>query len=100
MEELDDSSRQFLRIFFDEVVPFGTSEQENWMDSLVYESHEKMVRVKAIDKNKFTFILSSDFKDKLIRDGHFKTCYRTEVTLDPSHIHFDPVTTVEPKKSL
>tara|TARA_R110001583_G_scaffold47710_2_gene149370 strand:- start:2322 stop:3275 length:954 start_codon:yes stop_codon:yes gene_type:complete len=99
-KELDDNSRRFLRIFFDEVVPFGTSEQEKWMDSLVYESHEKMVRIKAIDKNQFTFILSSDFKDKLIRDGHFKTCYRTEVTLEPSHIHALVVITIGPKKPL
>ncbi len=95
-KELDDNSRQFLRIFFDEVVPFGTSEQEKWMDSLVYVSHEKMVRIGAIEKNKFTFILSSDFKDMLIRNGHFKTCYRTEVTLEGSHIRRYIVT----KKSL
>jgi succinate dehydrogenase flavin-adding protein (antitoxin of CptAB toxin-antitoxin module) len=86
-KELDDNSKQFLRIFFDELVPFGILEQEIWMERRAYNSRHEMLRIEAIEQIDYTFILSSDFKEHLIRDGHFKNCYRTEVTLEPSCIH-------------
>lgn len=95
---LDEDCKQFLRIFFDGIPPFGVSEQEMWMDSLVYISHEKMVPLKAVKKTDYTFNLSSDFKSKLISDGHFNTCHRTEVTLDPSRIAAYIPTKFGPKK--
>jgi hypothetical protein len=85
-KDLDGNSREFLRVFFDEIIPFGIPEQEKMMDALVYHSMHRMVLIKAIEQIDYIFILSSEFKEQLIRDGHFKTCYRIEVTLDSANI--------------
>lgn len=94
---LDENSKQFLRIFFDKVIPFGVSGQEIWMNSLAYKSHEIMLQLKAIQKHDDTFILSSNFQLQLIRDGHFDICYRTKVTLDPHLIEAYIPTRIGPK---
>lgn len=89
-EELTDNDIEFLRIFFDEKIPFGVPETE-MMQALVWRSGEAMLRkgvLKSYDKkgnqrnNTHTvFELVADTEKKLQELKGFGNSYRQEVKL-------------------
>ncbi|EPS3428944.1 hypothetical protein ACVD55_000328 [Vibrio alginolyticus] len=87
---LKDNEKEFLRIFFDEEIPFGVAEQEEKMPSNVYSAKYNMVNLRVIDEEGFTFTLPKDTKKQLIHDKHFETCYRDFAELD-GHLILSPL---------
>lgn len=84
--DLNESQKGFLRIFFDEVIPFGVPEQEEKMPFNVYRTHFNMVTKEIISKNNSTFTLPEDSRDQLLHDGHFETCFRSDANLNTEYI--------------
>lgn len=84
--DLKDEGKEFLRIFFDEVIPFGVPEKEDRMPSNVFEMGKKMVSLELVKKEGYTFTLPEDTKQRLIEDKHFEECYRNLAELDASYI--------------
>lgn len=92
-EELTDNDIEFLRIFFDEKIPFGVPETE-MMQALVWRSGEAMLRkgvLKSNDKKRSqrynthtVFELVADTEKKLQELKGFGSSYRQEVELDLS----------------
>ncbi|EOB3570641.1 hypothetical protein ACHELH_003284 [Vibrio vulnificus] len=92
-EELTDNDIEFLRIFFDEKIPFGVPETE-MMQALVWRSGEAMLRkgvLKRNDKKRSqgynthtVFELVADTEKKLQELKGFGSSYRQEAELDLS----------------
>lgn len=92
-EELTDNDIEFLRIFFDEKIPFGVPETEI-MQSLVWSSGEAMLRkgvIKSYDKKgsprnntHIVYELVADTEKKLQELKGFGSSYRQEAELDLS----------------
>ncbi len=90
-EELTDNDIEFLRIFFDEKIPFGVPETE-MMQDLVWRSGEAMHRkgvLKRNDKKRSqgynthtVFELVADTEKKLQELKGFGSSYRQEAELD------------------
>lgn len=82
---LEENEYQLLRIFFEEVVPFGVNEDEKWMPAEVYSTRFKLINSELIVSDESdgtdTLKITPDFKERLILDGHFDRCYREEVSL-------------------
>ena len=72
----EDKDKEFLRIFFNEVIPFGVPEQKEKMPFNVFNTKYNMVSLRIIDEEGYTFTLPEDTKERLIEDKHFETCYR------------------------
>lgn len=89
-EELTDNDIEFLRIFFDEKVPFGVPETE-MMQALVWRSGEAMLRkgiLRSYDKKRSqrnnthtVFELVADTEKKLQELKGFGNSYRQEAEL-------------------
>lgn len=90
-KDLNDNQKGFLRIFFEEMIPFGVPEQEEKMPSAIYSAHYSMVTKAVISKDNSSFTLPEDTRDQLLHDGHFETCFRTLANLDNEYI-LAPVT--------
>lgn len=82
---LEENEYQLLRVFFEEIVPFGVDEDEKWMPAQVYSTRFKLINSELIVSDESddtdTLKITSDFKERLILDGHFDRCYREEVSL-------------------
>ncbi|WP_154139787.1 hypothetical protein [Photobacterium damselae] len=89
-EELTDNDIEFLRIFFDEKIPFGVPETE-MMQALVWRSGKAMLRkgvLKSYDKKEsqrnnthIVFQLVADTEKKLQELKGFNNSYRQEAEL-------------------
>lgn len=84
--DLKDEDKEFLRIFFDEVIPFGVPEKEDRMPYNVFHMGEHMVSLGLVKEEGYTFTLPEDTKQRLIEDKHFEECYRSLAELDASYI--------------
>ncbi|MEZ8375356.1 hypothetical protein AB6C91_13655 [Vibrio cyclitrophicus] len=84
--DLKDEGKEFLRIFFDEVIPFGVPDKEDWMPYNVFHMGERMVSLGLVKEEGYTFTLPEDTKQRLIEDKHFEECYRNFAELDASNI--------------
>jgi hypothetical protein len=92
-EELNDNDIEFLRIFFDERIPFGAPETE-MMQGLVWSSGGEMIRkgvlkshdVKGCQRHKMRIVveLVADTEEKLQELKGFGSSYRQEAELDSS----------------
>jgi len=85
-KDLNENQKGFLRIFFEEVIPFGVPEQEEKMPSAMFNTHYSMVTKDIVNKDNNSFTLPEDTRDQLLHDGHFETCFRTVANLDNNFI--------------
>ncbi|MGR5208850.1 hypothetical protein [Vibrio sp. PNB23_22_7] len=79
---LKDKEKEFLRIFFEQEIPFGVPEKEGKMPFDVYSGKYNMVNLGVIEEEDFSFTLPEDTKERLIEDNHFEVCYRNLAELD------------------
>ncbi|WP_394251658.1 hypothetical protein [Vibrio profundi] len=84
--DLKDEEKEFLRIFFEQEIPFGVPEQEEKMPSNVFNAKYNMVRTEIINEEGYSFTLPEDTKERLIEDNHFEVCYRNLAELDGHYI--------------
>lgn len=86
LKSLSEAEKDFLRIFFEEKIPFGTLESDN-MTAKTYHAKRQFINKGLITSQENRaqweeiYTITGELKNQLLEQGHFKKCYRVNALL-------------------